>query len=65
MDSRTSMGYAGEPRYFVTVECHETTGAFSRLTLEVTQDDWMRFDSGGAEVCVQPHFGGFRIALCN
>ena len=65
VDSRTSMGYTGEPRYFVTVECHEATGAFSRLTLEVSQDEWMPFHSGGAEVCVLPHFGGFRIARCN
>jgi hypothetical protein len=65
VDSRTSMGYASEPRYFVTVECHEATGAFSRLTLEVSRDDWMRFHSGGAEVCVLPHFGGFRLARCN
>ena len=64
VDSQTSTGYTGEARYFVTVECHEATGAFSRLTFEVNQDDWMRFHSSGAEVCVLPHFGGFRLARC-
>ena len=65
VDFRTSLGYAGEPRYFVTVECPETTGVFSRLTLEVNQGDWMRFHSSGAEVCVLPHFDGFRLARCD
>ncbi|HKF43815.1 MAG TPA: hypothetical protein VKG01_11990 [Thermoanaerobaculia bacterium] len=42
------------------------TGAFSRLTFEVNQDDWMRFHTGAQEVCVSPSFGGLiRLTRCN
>ena len=64
VDSRTALGW-GEPHYYVTVECHEREGAFSRLTFEVNQDDWMRFRSAGREVCVLPTFGSYRLARCN
>src|SRR5262249_38678676 len=58
VDSRTSLGYTGETRYFVTVETHEATGAFSWLTLEVNQDDWMRFHSSGGKAASCSTSGG-------
>ena len=64
VDSRSQLGW-GDPHYYVTVECHERAGAFSRLTFEVTQDDWMRFRAVGREVCVQSFLRSYRLARCD
>jgi hypothetical protein len=64
VDSRSATGYSGELRYFVTVECREAKGALSRVTLEVKQDDWLRFHSMGEEVCLVPQFGDLHLSHC-
>jgi hypothetical protein len=65
VDSRSALGYTGDPHYFVTVECREGNGALSRLTFEVNREDWMRFHPGGEEICLIPSFGSLRLARCN
>jgi hypothetical protein len=64
VDSRSATGYGGQLHYFLTVECRETKGALSRVTLEVGQEEWLRFHSTGAEVCLIPQFGDLRLSRC-
>jgi hypothetical protein len=64
VDSRSATGYGGQLHYFLTVECREAKGALSRVTLEVKQEDWMRFHSTGEEVCLVPQFGDLRLSRC-
>lgn len=64
VDSRSGLGYAGQPRYFLTIECRENPGVLSRMTFEVNQEEWMRFHSTGEEVCLIPHMGTFRLSHC-